>query len=268
MHRSAHICILSGLQAIASDRIKRSVLSVFVILCLVSCGSNDRRSTFDGTGFVKAETVITDDVALLGVVRKTGSDIRVNPALLNLRMEGLFADRNNLIATPVSMTRSVIGKAPHDEMMGFYARHGQFRPYQVQRLMAAGLPARYVLAARLESDSVDRLPVQRRNIMDGSGRVFADREQRTYTTRRTTVLSAMLLDMRNGRVVWTRQYRTSPESVAVSNYFVGESFSASVAAAVTDSIVNGINNADYPPAPSLQDSIQVLLQEVVFKAPI
>lgn len=234
-------------------------------LLLGACGTNRQVPEFTSPD---SRVSSTTDVVLLGAVQKSGLKAPVSASVMAADIEKLIAGERKVSVTPAATTRQIIGESPHDEMMAFYARNARFAPYQVQRLMAANLPARKALVVRLEADSVLRLPMIREALVDEWGRVIADRERRTYITRRVTQLSASLLDLRNGRVIWTRQYRVSPEVVAASNHHTGESFGASVAAAVANTLVQGIRDTDYPNPPSLGDSVYALLQEVATNAPV
>ena len=235
-------------------------LLLMVGLLVSACGSNGPVS--DSTN------VIATDVVLLGAVQKSGLKAPISSAVMATDLQRLFAGQGGTNVTSVADARQIIGQLPHDEMMAFYARNAFFAPYQVQRLMAANLPARRALAVRLGADVVERLPMRQEALADAQGRLIADRVRRVFVTRRVTQLSATMLDLRNGRVIWSRQYRVSPEAVTASDHRSGESFGASVAAAVANTLVQGIGETDYPPPPILNYSVQRLLQEVVLNAPL
>lgn len=207
-------------------------------------------------------------VAILGSTAKIGLKAPVDTSRMSSELAALLAGRKNVTVTSAPSVRTIIGAAPHDEMMAFYARHGFLKAYQVQRLMAANLPASNLLAVRLESDDVERLPLVRQNVFNTSGMQLADREQRTYVTRRITQLSATLLNLSNGRVIWSRQYRVTPETTVTSNHLLGESFSTSVAAAVANTLVHGVRETQHPEPATLTDSLLALLQEVARNAPV
>lgn len=207
-------------------------------------------------------------LALVGSTAKIGLKAPVDQSLLSSELVAQIVQSKGITVTPAPSVRKIVGAGPHDEMMAFYARHGRFAPYQVQRLMAANLPASRVLAVRLELDTVERLPLVRQQAVNSDGMLIANREQRVYVTRRVTQLSATLLNLRNGRVVWTRQYRVSPETVATSSHLVGESFSTSVAAVVANTLVNGIDESKHPAPSPLADSINALLREVATNVPV
>lgn len=207
-------------------------------------------------------------VAILGSTAKIGLKTPVDTSRMSSELAAQLAGLTGVTVTPERAVRKIIGAAPHDEMMAFYARHGHFAPYQIQRLMAANLPSSQVLAVRLESDLVERLPVVRQSVLNAQGMLLADREQRTYATRRITQLSAKLLNLRNGQVAWTRKYRVSPETAVTSNHLVGGSFSTSVAAAVANRLVHGVNDIKHPDPATLADSLVALLREVARNAPV
>ena len=218
---------------------------------------------------VPGTKVWTDtDVVLLGVVQKSGLKAPVRASVMAADLDRIIAGLGNVAATSTTDARQIIGASPHDEMMAYYARNARFAPYQVQRLMAANLPAGKALAVRLESDTVERLPVRRQNLVDQWDRVIADRERRTYITRRVTQVSASLLDLQNGRVIWTRQYRVSPQSETASNFHAGDTFGESVAAAVANTLIKDLRDADYPAPPPLANSVLALLEEVARNAPL
>ncbi len=207
-------------------------------------------------------------VVVIGVTQKAGLNAPVDKAQMSKDTATLLAGRSDLKITPSTAARSIIGAAPHDEMMAYYARHGRFAPYQVQRLMAANLPSAKVLAVRLEADRIERLPVVKADIINAEGFMLADREHHTYATQRSTQLSATLLDLRNGRVIWTRQYRVNPQTVSESSHRVGDSVGTSIAAVMANTLVNGVGVKRHPAPPEIMDSVRALLQEVAYNVPI
>lgn len=207
-------------------------------------------------------------VVVLGATQKSGLNAPVDVTRMSIDLATLLAGRGEFKITPSTDARSIIGAGPHDEMLAYYARHARFAPYQVQRLMAANLPAPKALAVRLEADRVERLPLLRANSVNDAGYLLADQEQHTYVTRRTTQLSATLIDLRNGRVIWTRQYRVNPQTVAVSNHRLGAGVGASIAAVMANTLINGVGEKSHPEPPAVTNSVRALLQEVAYNIPV
>ena len=208
------------------------------------------------------------DIVVLGTVARTGLKLPLDTARMSIDLAALLAGRGNLVVTSSQTARKIIGAGPHDEMMAFYARHSRLAPYQIQRLMAANLPSSRALVATLLSDQIKQLPMQRDAVFDAQGLQIADLERRTLETQRSTRLAAMLVDLRNGRVVWTRQYSVNPTTQLGTNHQLGDSLSASIAATVTNAMVQGLGEARYPLPPKLYDSVLALLQEVAYQVPL
>lgn len=207
-------------------------------------------------------------IVVLGAVARTGLKLPLDTARMSIDLAALLAGRGDLSVTSALTAREIIGAGPHDEMTAFYARHSRLAPYQIQRLMAANLPSSRALIVKLASDQVEQLPVQRDAALDDKGLQIADRERRTYITQRTTRLTAMLVNLGNGRVEWTRQYRVNPSTQISTNHHVGGSLSESLAATVANTVVQGLGEARYPLPPPLYDSVLALLQEVTYQLPL
>ena len=208
------------------------------------------------------------DIIVLGVVTKTGLKLPFDTARMSIDLAALLAGRADIKVTSAVTARRLIGAGPHDEMMAFYARNGRLAPHQTQRLMAANLPSSRALVVRLVSDQIEQLPVERKVVQDEQGLTVRDQERLTYATQRTTTLSAALVDLGNGRVVWTRQYRVNPSTRISTVHKTGESLSDSIAATVANSFFKPIGEARYPVPPLLYDSAIALLQEVAYQVPL
>ncbi len=252
--------MIINMLSLASLKAYRNFVAVAGILLCSACSTQNTQSGVTDT--------MLPGIVVLGATQKSGLNTPVDATRMSIDLASLLAGRGDLKITPSNSARSIIGPAPHDEMMAYYARHARFAPYQVQRLMAANLPSPRALAVRLEADRIDRLPVIKANIVNAEGFLLADQEQHTYVTRRTTQLSATLLDLRNGRVIWTRQYRVAPESVSTANHRLGDSVGASIAAVMANTLLNGVGEKSHPAPPLIIDSVSALLQEVAYNIPI
>jgi len=238
-----------------------------IVFCIAAalpggCSTVPRQAAEPETGNIPAGVVI------LGLVARSGLKAPVDLSRLSTDLAGLLAGRGVSDITTERRARELIGAGPHDEMLAFHARHGRLAPYQVQRLMAANLPATKALIVRLEADSTEDLPVEVQDVLDQTGRLDAGRERRIYKSRRTTVLSAVLMNLQNGRIVWKRQYRVSPETMVTANHQVGDSFGSSLAAVVANTMTQGREQRRHPAPPSLSETVLALLQEVAYKMPI
>ena len=192
------------------------------------------------------------DVAVLAVVTTPGLALPVSLAVLEEDMLALLERRTRGRVVSAMSVRETIGSAPHDELKSFYARNGRLAAHQVQRLMAANIAASHALIARVESDLTEQLLI----INNKGG-----------ATRRTTQLSADMLDLRTGRLVWTRQYRVSPATVSPIDPVAGK-----YAKANPQSMINENPRTSgavvFPSAPPLAVSLRALLLEVASSVPI
>ena len=228
-------------------------------LLICSCSYNEP---------IRLQAVEADaDVAVIGIVSGSEATASLDLDKLSFDLAALVSARDDVTVMSQHALRQTIGAAPHDEMLGSIATYAHLEPHQTQRLMAANLQASYALFARIDADNVEFLPVVSQDIVDQSGTEFARRERQVYITRRTTQLSAALISMRDGQVVWTRRYRVNPETSSAVNRSIGLSLGASLAAAVANTMMQNDMRARYPEPARLQDSVLALLQEVAYGAP-
>lgn len=210
-------------------------------------------------------------IAVIGVSQAFSPQEGLNTNRLPNDLAALLAGTGDTKVTSADTVRLAIGGGPYDEIMATYARYAQLTNAQVQRLMAAKLPAARALLVRLESDKIERLPALREDVFDTLGRRLPDRERQVYIVRRTTEMSAQLLDLRSGMVLWSRQYRVTPETRSASSRRVGGDLGASLAENFRNTIVGGAGGGrttQYPAPASLRDSVLALFQEIAYSVPV
>lgn len=237
-------------------------LWILLLLCMISACSSRFGNPNPGPG-----ERARDGLAVLGVTAKSGLKSSLNPALVASELAARLAERGDILLVPEPQVRRIVGAKPLDGMLATYSRDGRFNPFQMQNLMAADLRTRRGIVIRLESDKTEKLPVFRQAVYNEAGNRVVDRERRVYITRRTTAMSATVLDLATGRTIWTRLYRISPEAKSLSRQYLGSSFTGSVAAEVANTVVNGFGGGNHPPPPSFQGSLRALIREIAFKAP-
>jgi len=236
-------------------------LAVLACLCLVLLSA----CTAPSTG---RNQLNSSGVAVVGVTAKTGLNAAINRHSLARDFARLLAARQQFPVIPASVLRQTVGAAQVDEMLDRYARRGQLAQRDIQFLMAVGLTAPYAVIARVEDDIVKSLPERHEAMVGNNGANLMDRQRIILATQRTTQASAILFDLRTGRVVWNRHYRVNPVSELASTLYHGSSFSGSLAAAFANTVVNGISVSRQPPVPPLSESIRSLLGEIANKLPL
>ncbi len=233
------------------------LFSLFAVVTLSACST----PSLTGQRHQRA------DVAVIGISVRSGLNVAINRKLLARDFTQLLSGRAGMSVLPNSLVRQYTGPARLDDLLARYAASGRIAPQDMQWLMAAGLPVRRALVARIESDQVTKLPVRRLAARNRNGAVLVDRERRILGTQRITRVSARLVDLHTGKLLWTQQFEVDPVVETVTTHYLGSSFSASLAAAFANTVVNGIKVDRYPETPSLRASLRSLLREVVKNLP-
>lgn len=252
-------------------RCLRLVTVSFALILLGACSTRQGASADVHSVESSVESSELPRIAVIGVSQAFSPQEAFNTIRLPNDLAALLAGTGDTKVTSAESVRLAIGGGPYDEIMATYARYAQLTNAQIQRLMAARLPAARALLVRLESDNIEELPALREDVFDTLGRRLADRERQVYIVRRTTEMSAQLLDLRSGDVLWSRQYRVSPETRSDSSRRVGGDFGASLAENFKNTIIGGAGRAKatrYPSPASLRDSVMALLQEVAYSVPV
>ena len=234
-------------------------LLMIVLLCLVSaCSTPGARQ---GTGAQRG-------VAVVGVTARNGLDVAVNRNLAAQDFAGLLAERDQFPVLSAVRTRELLGPQLWDKVLAAYASSGELPAAEMQALIAARLPVRFVLLARLETDRTRHPPLRREAIYNQAGERVLDRERHVLATQRITEVSALLIDLDSGSVAWRRNYRVDPVAEMAKVHYLGSSFSASLAAAFANTMVNGLRVSSYPDTPPLRLSLQSLLGEIANAVPL
>jgi hypothetical protein len=104
-------------------------------------------------------------------------------------------------------------------------------------------------------------------VLNAAGAKLTDRERIVLATERTTRLSATMIDLRTGAMLWHREYSVSPATEQAMIQYRGSSFSGSLAAVLANTVVNGVRVPDHPAAPPLRLNLRALLREVTRNLP-
>lgn len=236
----------------------RLLVGLLVIAQLSACGTAlNQSSQFSSTG-----------VAVLGVSAKIGLETAINRNGLAADFTKLLVERRAFPVLPTTALRQYIGADQVSDMLNRFAKTGRLAQADINALKSAGLPTPRIVLARLEEDYVVKLPARREVVLNRVGELLADREKNVLATQRVTRVSAILVDLREGRQVWNRHFRVDPVAEATTTQYLGSSFSGSLAAAFANTMVNGVRVVRYPPAPTLRLSMISLLREISENLPL
>ncbi len=248
--------VLSGF--LATPRLARTFVLLIGVSLLASCGTlSSRGGGSSSTG-----------IAVIGVVAKTGLGSRFNKNRMAADFAAKLAERGKFPVLRASSLRQVIGAQRHEDMLRRYSDRGQLAQQDVQMLMAAGLPTQHAIILRVDEDHVVNLPAAIQPVLNSAGAVLVDRERRAFGTQRITGISALIVNLRNGKQRWSQRFEVDPVTVAYRTEYLGSSFTGSLAAAFANTMVNGVSKVGYPDAPSLQLSLESLLNVVAESQPV
>lgn len=232
-----------------------------LVMCaslLVSCG----------TPFSRDGGSSSAGIAVIGVVAKTGLGSRFNKNRVAADFAADLAERGKFPVLRAASLRQIIGAQRHEDMLQRYADRGQLAQRDVQMLMAAGLPTQHAIILRVDEDYTVNLPASIQPVLNEAGAVLVDRERRAFGTQRITGISALIVNLRNGKEQWSQRFAVDPVTTAYRTEYLGSSFTGSLAAAFANTMVNGVGRVGYPDAPSLQLSLESLLDVVAESQPV
>ncbi|MEE9319506.1 MAG: hypothetical protein V3U76_03590 [Granulosicoccus sp.] len=245
----------------------RSLLIAFAVLQQGACASHHPPRTSSSPG----------SIAVIGVTARDSLGVGLNRSMLNRDFTALLEESERFTVIPASRVKvsmngtttrgAASGEKNYSELIRNYARTGRIAPGDMQRLMAARLPAAMAVIARVESDEVGPLRDESEAVRNRNDSWVTDRQRITRLRDRRTEMSAMMVNLSTGAIVWSRQYRVSPVNRSSYVQYYGSSFSASLAASLANTMVNGVRVPEGPPAPGLQPNIRSLLREVVRNLP-
>lgn len=246
----AMVCVTSKL------RIRR-YLTVFVsLLLLVGCAGTGQGGRTGDVG-----------IAVLGVTERTGVASGLNRAAMGREFGELLDERAGFVVIPHEQVQRKVGAQRLAAINARFAQRAEFLPADLQVLMAAGVGARRAAIARVESDEIQGLPPRREAVTNRQNGVMKDRQRIVLATRRTTRMSVSMFDLQTGRKLWERVYAVEPETSSAYVHYFGSSFSGSLAAALANTMVNGVKLPTNPAPPSLRLTLRSLLREAVRNMP-
>lgn len=206
-------------------------------------------------------------IAVIGVTAKSGLSTAFNRNRLSADFASMLAETGKFQVLPAAGVRQLIGADAYSELMKRYANDGKISSVDLERLRAAKIPTPRVVLVRLENDKVTKKQPLTEVSRAQNGAVLIDRQRTTYSVKRLSRVSATLVDLRSARAIWRQDYKFEPETHNVYNEYLGSSFSGSVAAAVTNTLVNGAGKGEYPTPPNFTSTFHSLLRAVASDLP-
>lgn len=237
-------------------RISRFLTVFGLLLFVVGCAGSGQGGRTGDVG-----------IAVLGVTERNGVESGLNRAAMAREFGELLEERVGFAVIPHEQVQRKVGADRLAAINARFAQRAEFIPADLQVLMAAGVGARRAAIARIESDTIQGLPPRSEAVANRQNGVMKDRERIVLATRRTTRMSVSMFDLQTGRKLWERVYAVEPETSSAYVHYFGSSFSGSLAAALANTMVNGVKLPSNPAPPSLRLTLRSLLREAVRNMP-
>jgi len=245
-------------------------LPPLLLVCLLCACTSKPISQDDlkATNATPTRYEVPEGVAVLAVGVDETLQLDINRNGLAREFAELIRGERGITVFDAGDVQSLLGPSRYQEILRRYEATGRVQGQDVQVLMAAGLRAPMAVITRVVDDSVQFGEAERQPVRNVQGYVHKGREQVVMSARRSTTLSATLIDLRTGSVYWTETFRAQPESTSVQTRYIGKSFTGSVLARMANTMANGVGAMRGPPPPSLQSTVVSLLRKVADSMPI
>jgi len=204
---------------------------------------------------------------VVGVAAGAALEVGVNGTTLAHDLAGFLMQRPDLLVSPIPQVQRIIGRDKLAGLLHRFAERGDLDSRDKQRLMAAGLDAQRAIIVSVDSDEIRSREIVAEPIPASGGGYMQDRENIVQSVERETRMSASLMDLRSGKVVWRRSYSITPVTRSSHVSYNGKSFSASLAATLANTMANGWSVPEAPLPPSLRLNLRSLLREVAQSLP-
>ena len=148
-----------------------------------------------------------------------------------------------------------------------FARDGVVGAAEFRSLQAARMPVQMALIARIEQNETKKDKFKVEALRNHSGVTLTDRERKILITERAVQMRATMINVATGAVVWSRSYRSVPETKLSYVRYLGSSFSGTLAASLVNTMTTGLREPSWPMPASYQLTVQSLMREVARNLP-
>ncbi len=149
-----------------------------------------------------------------------------------------------------------------------YQETNQLGPTEVKLIKAAGLVAQYGVFARVQRNEKIEMPEQVYGVNDVDGYTFRDRSRVVLETARIVTVTAQVIDLRSGRVVWQSTQDAAPKKSTEFIAYKGNSFGRALTIATLNTLSNGFYKTRQPRAPSFESTFELVLDKLARQLPL
>ncbi len=214
--------------------------------------------------------VVPKSVAIIAVTVAPGVSSEQSQSAMARELKELVQDIDGyrtLRSSEVERAMNTIKGGSYSSLVQNYARNGSLGATELSALSATRLPVQLALIARIEQNDVDRTHAYNEELRNHSGVILSDRTRRVLVTKRKVQMRASMVNVATGAVVWSRSYRSEPETKSAFVRYIGSSFSGTLAATLVNTMTTGLKDPEWPLAASYQLTVRSLMREVVRNLP-
>jgi len=147
-------------------------------------------------------------------------------------------------------------------VLGQYRLYGKLNAENLAILQRQGLPARYVVVARIENNETRKFREINNYLRNNRGELLTDRREVALIHQREVQVATQVYDLVNGGLVWSEYYTSKPEAKNVYVEYTGSSFVGSVANSLANSFVKGRTASRFPAAPREADAVLATFRRI------
>lgn len=216
------------------------------------------------------QSIASKSVAIVAVTAAPGVKSGLSASVMARELKEFIHEaggyrtlRSSLVEQAMNTSQS----GSYAELVESFARDGVVGPSELRSLNAAGLPVQLALIARIEQNETKKDKFKVETLRNHSGVLLTDRERKILITEREVQMRASLINVASGAIIWSRSYRSIPETKLSYVHYLGSSFSGTLAASLVNTMTTGLKEPDWPAAASFQLTVQSLMREVARNLP-
>lgn len=234
-----------------------------MLVLLISCSTASRSP--GGSGGV----VFDESIAVLGVVSAVQPLSAFRRKELVNRLEAqLRASDTRRHVLPHQELRTFLStqedaqRGRYDVMLAQYRLNSALDGRSVEMLRQMRLPVRYVVLARVETNTTRKFRELNNHVRNSRGELLNDRREVTLIHQREAKVSAHLYDTYTGRLAWQGTYESKPETKRAYTEYTGSSFVGSLAISLANSFVQGRGASRFPNPPDVIETFEAAFRRI------
>lgn len=216
------------------------------------------------------QSAVPNSVAIVGVTATPGVKSGLSQSVMARELKEFIHEvggYRTLRRSEVELALNAAQAGSYSALMNAFGRDGVLGPKELRALHAAAMPVQYALIARIEQNNISKEKFQIEKLRNHSGVTLNDRERKVLITEREVQMRATMINVASGAVVWSRSYRSVPQTKLSYVRYMGSSFSGTLAASLVNTMTTGLREPGWPSPASYQSTVHSLMREVARNLP-